>query len=263
MAASPMASPAWTASLVPLVRADLRQRYARSRLGGAWAIVAPLGEVAAYVLVFGWLAGPRRGQDPLAFAVLLAAGLLPWSALREALEGSASALVENRWIRRSRVPMELLVARRVALSAVRALVGILLVLGFVLLRGDFPGPAALVLPWLALASQLVSAHGLGLALAPLSALYPDLRVGLASALTLLTFASPILIPEPALPARVLAAMEWNPFTHLLRMYRLPLGLDSGRVAALDVGIVLATPAVLLLLGAAVRRRSFEEARDRL
>src|SRR5512145_2506722 len=127
-----MALPAWTATLGPLLRADLRQRYAGSRLGAAWAIASPLLEVAAYVLVFGWLAGAAAGPDPLAFAVLLAAGLLPWSALREALEGSSSALVENRWIRRSRVPMELLVARSVSLSAARAIVGILLVLAFAL-----------------------------------------------------------------------------------------------------------------------------------
>lgn len=258
-----MASPAWTASLGPLVRADFRQRYARSRLGGAWALLSPLVEVGAYVLVFGWLAGPARGRDPLAFAVLLAAGLLPWSALREALEGSASALLENRWIRRSRMPMELLVARAVAQSAVRASVGVLLVLAFVLARGSWPGVAALAMPWLALCCQVGAAHGLGLALAPLAALYPDLRVGLTSGLTLLTFASPILIPEPGLPPRVLSLMEWNPFTHLLRMYRCPLGPAAGSPAGLDVGIALATPFALILLGAALQRRFFWAARDRL
>lgn len=258
-----MASPAWTASLGPLVRADLRQRYAGSRLGGAWALAVPLLEVAAYVLVFGWLAGPASGLKPLAFAVLVAAGLLPWSALREALEASAAALLENRWVRRSRVPMELLVARAVAVSAARALVGILLVVLFVLLRGSWPGLIALLLPWLALCCQMVAAHGLGLALAPLAALYPDLRAGLTSLLTLLTFASPILIPESALPARVLTAMEWNPFTHLLRMYRSPLGNEAGRLTPADVGIALATALALFFLGAAVQRRFFWAARDRL
>ena len=258
-----MASPGWTASLGPLVRADLRHRYAGSRLGAAWAVAAPLVEVAAWLLVFGWLAGAASGLDPLTFAVLVAAGLLPWSALREALEGSSAALLENRWIRRSRVPPELLVARAVAVSAVRALIGILLVLAFVLLRGTVPSTLGLLLPWLALVCQLATAFGIGLALAPLAPLHADLRAGLTSLLTLLTFASPIVIPEPALPAGVLAAMEWNPFTHLLRMYRAPLAGASGEVTAACVGIALATGLAALLLGAAVQRRLAWAARDRL
>jgi ABC-type polysaccharide/polyol phosphate export permease len=109
----------------------------------------------------------------------------------------------------------------------------------------------------------VAAHGLGLALAPLAALHPDLRVGLASALTLLIFASPILVAEDALPGRVLAAMEWNPFTHFLRMYRCPLGPAHGPLAPFDVAAAAATSVALLLLGAAAQRRWFAEARDRL
>jgi lipopolysaccharide transport system permease protein len=159
--------------------------------------------------------------------------------------------------------MDLLVARCVAQSALRATVGILLVLAFVLARGRSPGVALLAMPWLALLCQVAAAHGLGRALAPLAALYPDLRVGLTSGLTLLTFASPILIPEPALPAPVLSVMEWNPFTHLLRMYRCPLGSGASNLAAADVGIALATAVLLLLLGGALQRRLFWAARDRL
>lgn len=257
-----MSLPPWTASLGPLVRADLRQRYAGSWLGASWAIVSPLAEAAAYALVFGWLARPASGAG-LRFAVFVAAGLLPWSALREALDGSAAALVENRWIRRSRVPMQLLVARAAVASAARGAVGVLLVFAFALWYGAAGGLAGWLLPPLALCLQVAACYGLGLALAPLAALHPDLRPGLTSSLTLLTFASPILIPESALPGAVLAAMEWNPFTHLLRLYRFPLAVDAGRLALSDVGIVLATAVVLLATGAAAKGRWFWAARDRL
>jgi len=256
-----MAIPAWTASVGPLVRADLRQRYAGSRLGSAWALIAPLIEVGAYVLVFGWLARPAGGPDGLGFAAFVAAGLLPWSALREALDGSAAALVENRWIRRSRVPLELLVARAALASVARGALGVLLVLAWALWQGAAPGLAGWLLPPLALCLQVAACYGLGLALAPLAALHPDLRPGLTSSLTLLTFASPILIPESALPGAVLTAMEWNPFTHLLRLYRLPLA--AGGVGFGDVSVALATPLALLAAGAALKQRWFWAARDRL
>lgn len=250
-------------SLGPLVRADLRQRYAGSRLGGAWALIAPLAEVAAYALVFSWLTRPASGLDRTGFVVFLAAGLLPWAALREALEGSAGALVENRWIRRSRVPMELLVARLAVAAAARGTVGVVLVVGFAIYRGELPGLTAVAAPPIALGLQTLASYGLGLAIAPLVALHPDLRPGLTSALTLLTFASPILIPENALPPSVLAAMLLNPFTHLLRLYRLPLAAEAGRFEAADVGVVLVATLALLALGVSARRRFFWAARDRL
>lgn len=258
-----MRLPAWTLSLGPLVRADLRQRYAGSRLGALWALVAPLAEVAAYALVFSWLTRPASGLDPAGFVVFLAAGLLPWSALREALEGSASALLENRWIRRSRIPMELLVARVAVAAALRGAVGVSLVVGFALYRGELSGVVAGVVPLLALGVQTLGSYGLGLALAPLAALHPDLRPGLTSGLTLFTFASPILIPESALPPSVLAVMQLNPFTRLLRLYRLPLSAEAGRFAPADLGATFAAALALLALGALVQRRYFGPARDRL
>jgi lipopolysaccharide transport system permease protein len=258
-----MSLPAWTLSLGPLVRADLRQRYAGSRLGAAWALAAPLAEVGAYALVFSWLTRPASGLDAAGFVVFLAAGLLPWSALREALEGSAGALVENRWIRRSRVPMELMVARAAVAAASRGAVGVVLVVGFALYRGELPGLAALAVPPIALGLQTLASYGLGLAIAPLAALHPDLRPGLTSALTLLTFGSPILIPEGSLPASVLAAMQLNPFTHWLRLYRMPLITETTRFGAADVGVVMGATLTLLVLGAWARRRFFWAARDRL
>jgi ABC-type polysaccharide/polyol phosphate export permease len=245
------------------VRADLRQRYAGSRLGGLWALLAPVAEVAAYALVFSWIARPASGLDPAGFVVFVAAGLLPWSALREALEGSAGALLENRWIRRSRVPMELLVARVAVAAAVRGAVGVVLVVGFALQRGELSGALGVALPLLALALQTLGSYGLGLALAPLAALHPDLRPGLASGLTLLTFASPILISEGALPPSVLAAMHLNPFTRLLRLYRLPLAAEAGRFTPADAGVAFGSALALLAVGILAQRRYFGPARDRL
>ena len=257
----PMNAPVWTHSVGLLVLAELRQRYAGSVLGALWAVLAPLLEVAAYALVFGLLLGPAGSRDGLGFAFFVASGLLPWSSLREALEASASALHDNRWIRRSRVPPALLVSRAVLASATRAAAGIVLVLGFAASRGLVSSPASLTLPVVALGLQLAVCHGLGLALAPLGVLYPDLRPALGSGLTLLTFASPILYPESALPSWIRGWLEWNPFTHLLRLYRAPLGVPG--TAGLDLAVVGLVSAVLLGVGHWLSQRLHWAARDRL
>ena len=55
--------------------------------------------LAAYALVFGLVIRPRTTQDGLTYALFIASGILPWSALREGLESSAATLPDNRWIR--------------------------------------------------------------------------------------------------------------------------------------------------------------------
>lgn len=259
---APMLAPAWSRSVVPLAAAELRQRFAGSRLGGLWALVQPLVEVAAFALLFGALLGPARG-DGLGYALLVASGLLPWGSLREGLEGASGTLLENRWIRRSRVPVELLVARLVLAAGVRAAAGVVLVVLFAALRGRPAPAAAWALPFLALALQLAAVFGLGLALAPLAALWRDLRPALASLLTLLTFASPILYPDAALPHGLRSAIEWNPFTHLLRLYRAPLEPGEPVTLATALGVSAATAALAVLAGRRVLAGVAGEARDRL
>jgi len=104
--------------------------------------------------------------------------------------------------------------------------------------------------------------GWGLIVAPLAILHPDLRPALATGLTALTFASPIVYPESLLGGPIRAALEWNPFTHFLRLYRMPLGSPSG-AGATDLTVALATTMGLLAMGWAVRSRLWWAARDRL
>ena len=256
------ARPAWIRSVVPLALADLRRRYAGSALGGLWAVAAPLIEVGVYAVVFGFLVPTAAAGAGPSYAIFVASGLLPWAAWREALEGSTTTLSENRWIRRSRVPVELLVSRHVLATAVRAAVGLVIVLAAALLTRD-PGAVLYAAPVavLGLGLQLVLCYGLGIALAPLGALYPDLRPGLGSALTLLTFGSPSLCPESALGPAARALVDWNPFTHLLRLHRFPLALPGGELVPRDVLAPAAAAVVLYGLGTLLKARYWWRARD--
>jgi lipopolysaccharide transport system permease protein len=250
--------PTWLPSLGPLALADVRRRYAGSTLGAAWAVLAPVLEVAAYAIVFGWILGARTAGMP--YAVFIAAGLFPWISLREALEGSASVLADHRWIRRSRVPTELLVARLVLASSTRAVVGLVVVYGFAVFAGHRPGLGWLW-PILALAIQVVGTYGLGLMAAPLGTLLPDVRPTLVSLLTLLTFASPIVYPESLAHGLARTLLLGNPFTHLLRLYRSPVEpLDLGTSMA-SAATALAWAVVAALLGESAHRRLWWRARD--
>jgi len=254
--------PSWVRSLAPLVGADLRRRYAGSLLGGAWAVLAPVLEAATYGVVFGWVLGASASRG-LPYAVLIASGLFPWIAFREAVEGCATLLPDNRWIRRSRVPLDLLVAKLVVTASVRAAIGLLVVLGFALATGRRPGAAGWLLPPVAFVLQAIGTFGVGRLVAPVAALAPDLRPTLVSALTLLTFASPILYPESAARGWLRTVLLCNPFTYLLRLYRTPAEPLAG--AGLLGSLAVATSAALAMaaLGGWVRERAWWRARDLL
>ena len=254
--------PPWLRSLGPLVSADLHRRYAGSALGGLWAILGPALEAAAYFAIFGWILGTARAA-PMPYAVLIASGLFPWIWLRESLEGSASVLADNRWIRRSRVPSELLVARLTLAASFRALVGLAVVIGFALISARRPGLLGWIAPLAALVLQGVGTYGLGLLVAPLAPLLPDARPTLASLLTLLTFASPIVYPESLASGAARTLLLANPFTHLLRLYRSPVEPLGVSATLLSVGVALGTALGALALGGAVRRRLWWKARDAL
>ena len=252
--------PRWLRSLGPLVAADLRRRYAGSALGMLWAALAPLLEVGAYALVFGWILGAARGGG-LSYLVLIASGLFPWASFREALEASATVLPDSRWIRRSRVPMDLLVARTTLTASPRAVVGLLVVYAASLAAPRGAGLGDWAWPIVAVLSQTLAAFGLGLLVAPLATLFPDLRPTLVSLLTLLTFASPILYPESLARGSMRLALLCNPFTHLLRLYRSPVEPLAGREVLLSGAIVVTTALALLAAGSWARARLWWKARD--
>jgi ABC-type polysaccharide/polyol phosphate export permease len=252
----------WVHSLGPLVLADLRRRYAGSLLGASWAVLAPLIEAATYGIVFGLVLG-IAGRTTLPYAVLIASGLFPWASLREALEGSASVLADNRWVRRSRVPVELLVARLVLATLVRASISLIVVYGFAIVQRTRPSVLDCLGPFAAIALQALLAYGLGLCIAPLTTLLPDLRPTLVSLLTVLTFASPILYPESLAKGALAIVLQCNPFTHLLRLYRAPAEPLTAEAWAISLAVAGGAALAAWGLGRAVRARLWWSARDAL
>ncbi len=254
--------PQWSRSLGPLVLADLRRRYAGSVLGGVWALLSPLLEVAAYGVVFGWILDVGRGPG-MPYVVLIASGLFPWMWFRETIEGCSTLLSDNRWVRRSRVPLELLVARLVLAAVVRALVGLLVVFAYAALSRPGASIDAWLSPLVALALQAVGSFGLGLFVALVGTLLPDSRPTVVSGLTLLTFASPILYPESIVEGPLRTVLLWNPFTHLLRLYRGPIEPLPWPSLFASIAVASVAAAVFLAAGTAARGRLWWKARDLL
>src|SRR5262245_50167146 len=73
---------------------DLAVRYKQTAIGVTWALVRPLLTMVVFTIIFGRIARlPSDGSTP--YALMVFAGMLPWTFFSTALTGASSSLVNN------------------------------------------------------------------------------------------------------------------------------------------------------------------------
>src|SRR4029450_9808018 len=73
---------------------DISVRYKQTVIGAAWALIRPFLTMVAFTVVFGKLAGlPSEGTAP--YALMVFAGMLPWSFFATALGDASNSLIGN------------------------------------------------------------------------------------------------------------------------------------------------------------------------
>src|SRR6266851_5513973 len=72
---------------------DISVRYKQTVIGAAWALIRPLLTMVVFTVVFGAIARlPSQGAP---YALLVFAGLLPWTLFSTALGDASNSLVSN------------------------------------------------------------------------------------------------------------------------------------------------------------------------
>ena len=73
---------------------DISVRYKQTVIGAAWALIRPLVTMVVFTIVFGRLAKlPPDGAAP--YALMVFAGMLPWSFFATALVDTSNSLIGN------------------------------------------------------------------------------------------------------------------------------------------------------------------------
>lgn len=217
--------------LETLVRRDLRVRYARSVLGYLWTLIDPLAMALVYWFVFGMIygatGGARSGGAP--FIVFLVAGLLPWNWFNMAVNESARALyAERRLVRSTNIPRELWVIRLVIAKGIEFFMSLPIMLGFMLLylfRGQLQIDYLELLLWIpAIAMMFLLITGIGLVMAPVTALVDDFVRIVRIGLRMLFYLTPIVYSTQLLEEKVpwaATVQQFNPLTAITDMFRAP------------------------------------------
>ncbi len=226
---------------------DITIRYRQTALGGAWAVLQPIGFMVVFSLIFGNVAG--ISSNGLPYPLFSLAALVPWVFFSNALLlgsdslVSNSALVSKIYFPRIFMPAGVIVAGFVDLAiAIAILMVIVLAWGFV------PSLAILTLPLL-VAIAAAAALGVSAALSAVNVRYRDVRYVVPFAIQLWLFITPIVYPSSSVaePWRTLSAL--NPMVGVVEGFRWAT-LGTGNAPWDLIGISAAAAVVLFLAGLA-------------
>lgn len=253
----------WIGSYARLLRVfvirDLREQYAGTLAGGAWAILQPIMMVFIYWWVFGFvwslkvpILGARGGELP--FIVFLLATLLPWLAFQDAVnKASTAVLARADVLRQGNFAVEVFpLARAIAAHAVF----LILLICFILIgRGSImlSAPALLFGVFALFAVQVLVACGVSLVVAALTVYVRDLPHVLGMALMGVFFTAPILYPMTQIPEAMRGWVWLNPYTPFAMGFH-ALILEGNWPAMTIWAYVLTMAVVALTAGLFVFRR---------
>jgi homopolymeric O-antigen transport system permease protein len=226
---------------------DITIRYRQTALGGAWAVLQPIGFMVVFSLIFGGLAG--ISSNGLPYPLFSLAALVPWVFFSNALLLGSDSLVSNAalvskiYFPRIFMPAGVIVAGFVDLG-----ISIVILMIIVLAWGFAPSLAILALPLL-IAIAAATALGVSAALSAVNVRYRDVRYVVPFAIQLWLFVTPIVYASSSVaePWRTLSAV--NPMVGVVEGFRWAT-LGSGNAPWDLIAISAAAAAVLFVAGLA-------------
>lgn len=226
---------------------DVKLRYRQTALGVAWVVLLPLLASGIFTLVFGVVAGLPSDGSP--YFLFVFAGFLGWNSFQNTLQRCSISLVGNTTlVTRVYFPRIILPASTVLASLLDFVVGAVIFLAALAVRGEFPSLASLALvPAFLLILQLL-AMGLGLFMAALTVRYRDVQYVLPFLIQLLLYASPVAYGVAVVPERVRRFYLLNPVAPLLDALRSTL-TGRGELHWKAIGVSATLSVVLIVAGA--------------
>lgn len=240
--------------LKELVKRDFQGRYAGSALGFFWSFVQPLWLLGLYWFVFGEVleVAPGGQARTESFALFLFAGLLPWTAIHEGVLRGTTAVTDNAaLVKKLSFRSELLVLAIVLAALLHEAIALCVFAVVLAVAGELV-PASLGWLLLAVPVQAALTLGLGLLLAAVNVFFRDVAQVLGLVLNAWFFLTPIVYPLEWVPVAIRPALEANPLTALVALYR--RALIGGDLPGLALVALLLVAALVLAAGLALFAR---------
>lgn len=226
---------------------DITVRYRQTLLGGAWAVLQPIGFMVVFSLIFGNVAG--ISSNGLPYPLFSLGALVPWVFFSNSvLLGSESLISNSALVSKIYFPRIFMPAGPIVAGFVDLAISTAILLTITLAWGYAPGLGILALPLLIVIAAL-AALGVGAALAAVNVRFRDVKYVVPFGIQLWLFITPIVYANSSIaqPWRTISAI--NPMVGVVEGFRWA-ALGTGEAPWDLIGISAAAAAILFLAGLA-------------
>ena len=243
--------------LMLFVRRDFVAKYKQTILGPAWFVVQPIFQTVVLAIVFGGMAGlSTDGVPPVLFYL---AGVTSWNYFANCLRTTSNTFTANAslfgkvYFPRAVTPLSIVISNLIQFGI--GLVLFLFIYLFYAFTGSILRPNAilLLLPLLVVIMGVMGL-GLGMMVSAMTTRYRDLQYLVEFGVQLLMYATPVIIPLSAIPAKYKPLILINPMTGVIETFKYSFfgtGTFSWPLLGYSVGFTI----LAFLLGLVVFNRT--------
>jgi lipopolysaccharide transport system permease protein len=200
-----------------LVVRDIKVKYKQTVLGGLWAVIQPVFSMIVFTLFFGRLA--KIPSDGVPYSIFNYSAMVAWTYLATSIASSGNSLVGNtNLVSKVYFPRLIIPLSPVLASLLDFGIAFVVLIAMMIYFGLYPTFSILVVPVL-VALLVLTASGVGAALAALNAKYRDIRYAIPFLIQLWMFASPIVYPASIVPEKYRAFYALNPMAGIIEGLR--------------------------------------------
>ena len=197
---------------------DVSVRYKQTLIGVTWAVIRPFLTMVVFTVAFGKLAKlPSDGTAP--YALLVFAGMLPWTFFATALTDSSNSMLSNaNLISKVYFPRLIAPAAAVIVAFVDFLISFVILIGLMIWYRFAPGWHILLLPVFVVIAFLASL-GPGLWLTALNIKYRDFRYVIPFVVQFGLYVSPVGFSSNVIPDNWRLLYSLNPMVGVIDGFR--------------------------------------------
>jgi lipopolysaccharide transport system permease protein len=197
---------------------DLSVRYKQTAIGVLWALIRPFLTMLVFTIIFGRVAKlPAVGGAP--YALLVFAGILPWTFFSTGLSEAANSLISNeKLITKVYFPRLIVPVATLVVAFVDFLISFCILLLLMAWYRYLPDWRMLVLPVFALLAFLASV-GPSLWITALNVKYRDFRYVIPFIVQLGLYVSPVGFSSSVVPGQWRLLYSLNPMVGVIDGFR--------------------------------------------
>ena len=236
---------------------DFVSVYKQTILGPLWYIIQPLLTTVVFTFIFGSVAKlPTDGLPPFLFYM---SGTVVWAYFSSCITNTSNTFINNAnlfgkvYFPRLAVPVSILISSLIAFAI--QFVFFLGFMGYFALRGAAIHPNW----WILLTPVLILIMaglglGFGIIISSLTTKYRDLRFLVTFGVTLLMYATPVILPISSFPARFRWIVLANPMTPIVEIFRYAYLGGAGTVNLPNLAYSFGFMLVVVFLGTLIFNR---------